>query len=184
LTTIGAELAGQLGEEGRVDVDLLVQRAVERAHLVGGRAASRLSGSGVEDGRRHRVLLAVLREQLGPIGLDAVDGRHDQTLVVAVGVGTGLALGEVVVLLAARADLALVQGAALRAGRRRVRHLGAATADDAAAEDHHEDQQDQAADAAADLDAAGERSAAASPQTAAAAPRPTRSVRCRVGRSR
>ncbi len=77
---VRAEPAGQLVEEGRVDVDPLVEGAVERPDVVGRRTAGRLLLARVDDDRRVRVALADRRQGGGPVGLDAVGGADDPAL--------------------------------------------------------------------------------------------------------
>ena len=92
----GAEPLLQDLEERRVDVDRLVQGAIERADLVGRRAAGGLGLAAVDDGLRRLprgVPLHRGRIDLGPVVEQAVLGGDDPALVVAVGVGAGLALG-------------------------------------------------------------------------------------------
>lgn len=170
VAAVGAEPARKLIEERRIDVDPAVQRTIERPDLVGRGATAGLRRAGVDDGRCLGVLLAVLRQQLTPEGLHAVDRGDDEALVVTVGVGSGLALGEVAALLASGAHLTGIQGAALAASGRGVGDLGVAAADRTPAKDHHEDEQDEATDAATDLDATRETPAATAEPTTAAAP--------------
>ena len=168
LAAVGAELALQLLEEARVDVDLRVERAVEGTDLRVGGAALRLRLALVDDGLHRLVVHLVLRQRLGPVVLDAVDGRDDEAHVVLVGVGARLALGELpLVDLSGGRDLVALELLG-RGGRRRVLPESAAAEDLAAAEDEHEHEQDEAADAASDLDAAGEASASAATTAAAA----------------
>ena len=53
---LGAEARAEVVEEPQVDVDVLVGRAVERAHGRRGSAAAALDGVGEEHGASRRVL--------------------------------------------------------------------------------------------------------------------------------
>ena len=145
-SAVGAEVAGERVEEGRVDVDLAVRRAVEGPDLVGRRAAGRLGATVVEAHVGGRVVAAgLLGQDLLPVRLDGVLGADDAALHVVVGVGAGLALGEGVV---AAGRLGL-----LRAGlgtHRAGIDVGAA----AHVEQQHDDQTQQT-EATARVDAGG-----------------------------
>ena len=90
--TAGAELVLEHLEEAGVDVDLLVQRAVERPDLVARGAARRLGAAVVEDRLGRLPLLAVARQLARPVGLHRVHRADDPAVGVPVGVGPGLAL--------------------------------------------------------------------------------------------
>ena len=84
----GAEPRLQLVEEAEVDVHLLVGRAVEGADLGARGAATGLHRVRVE----HRLRGPVAVERLRPVGLDAVDVRHDPAVLPLVCVLPGLAV--------------------------------------------------------------------------------------------
>ena len=90
----GAELVLEDLEEAGVDVDRLVEGAVERPDLVARGAACRLGGAAVEHGLGSLPLLAEARQLARPVGLHRVHRADDAALGVLVGVGAGLALGE------------------------------------------------------------------------------------------
>ena len=142
--TAGTELVLEDLEEARVDVDLLVERAVERADLVARGAARRLGGAVVEHGLGRLPLLAVARQLAAPVGLHRVHRADDPARGVAVRVGAGLALLERGgALVAGRRDLAGVEAARPAGGV-------AAVPPNDPVEEQGEDQDDDAADATAD----------------------------------
>src|SRR3954451_10345462 len=78
---VDAEARGELVEEAEVDVDELVVRAVERAHLRAREAAARLHLVAEEDGVHVPVLPAAPLEDAGPELLDAVDDADDAAVL-------------------------------------------------------------------------------------------------------
>src|SRR5678816_3744558 len=72
------EALGELVEEAEVEVDMLIDRAIERADLRRGLAAPSGNGASENGELRVAILLAVdLREQLRPRLLDIVDHEVD-----------------------------------------------------------------------------------------------------------
>src|SRR5581483_4223646 len=76
----GAEAGAQLVEEAEVDVDLLVDRAVERADIGCRLTAAALCRAGEEDRLRRRVA----RHRGRPVLLHAVDVADDPTLFLLI----------------------------------------------------------------------------------------------------
>ncbi len=70
------EAAGKLVEEGRVDVDALVGRAIERPHRRLRRAAARLVGIAIGDQPCRRVGRAGLLENLAPHAARSIRARR------------------------------------------------------------------------------------------------------------
>ncbi len=166
VAALAAELLLEdVAEEGRVEVDLLVGRAVERPDLRGGLAAPGVHGPGERvDRGRDELGAALLGERLGPVLLERQrDGLAGAVLVV-LGVGAGLAVGVALVVGVdpARLALALRAAAAVRAGQ------AAATAH-ALREHDEQDDDDQPADTASGAGAAGQRDAHRATATTAAA---------------
>jgi hypothetical protein len=78
------EPGAELLEEPQVDVDILIGRAVERAHLGRRRAAPGLGLAAEEHRRHHRVAAKRLR----PVGLDAVHVSDDPAVLRSLGIRT------------------------------------------------------------------------------------------------
>src|SRR4051794_27705370 len=101
-----AEAALEIAEEGRIEINLLVGRAVERAHrglrhaaLIGARRA------GEHHQRRGAVALAALLEHVLPDDLGrAEDARHELAHLVARRAGLAGGLGLLLLVSAAAAD--------------------------------------------------------------------------------
>ena len=156
LPAVGPVLGGQRVEEGHVDVEGHVGRAVEGADVGGRRAAAGL----------HLVLedMALCLDEvdalgggeLPPRGVRGLHGRLDQAVVALVGVGAG----EAVVQRAALGRRPLLRAAAAAEQVQRV------AADQRVDQDHHEQQ---AAGAAAELEPAAAPPAAARGEAAPAA---------------
>src|SRR5581483_6357186 len=71
--TARAEARSQLVEEAEIDVDVLVERAVERPDLGAGRTTARVGRTAEEDGLRETVAAAAGGEFGPPVALHAVD---------------------------------------------------------------------------------------------------------------
>ncbi len=166
VAALAAELALEdVGEEGRVEVDLLIGRAVEGSDLRGGLAAAGVDAAAEgDDLRRGELGAALLGKGLGPVLLEGEGHGLAGAVDVVVGVGAGLAVGVAV------AVLVQARGVAALAGRVHTRG-GATAAAHALGEHEEQDDHQDAADAAAGLGAAGHRDAhrAAATATSAAA---------------
>src|SRR5918996_413634 len=89
VATFDAELRTELLEEPEVDVDLPVERTVERPHGRG-RVPAPGRNRAVEEDRARGIV--VPQAALGPVLLDAVDEREDAAVLVLVGVLRRLAV--------------------------------------------------------------------------------------------
>src|SRR5205814_1549541 len=114
------EPGAELLEEPEVDVDILVGRAIERAHLGRRRAAPGLGLAAEEHRRYHRVAAKRLR----PVGLDAVHVSDDPAVLRSLGIRSGTTLAGHGARAARLADLLAVEAVQL------VEHIdrGAASA--------------------------------------------------------
>src|SRR5215208_1049489 len=79
-----AEAVAQVVEETEVDVDLLVQGAVEGADVRARDAAARVGRAGEEDGLGDCVVPAVALELIRPVGLEAVPDADDAAVLARV----------------------------------------------------------------------------------------------------
>ena len=86
------EARAQLVEEAEVDVDLRVDRAVERADVRGRRPAAALCRAVEEHRLRDRVVATVGAELPGPVVLDAVHVADDAAVLARVGIDGGSAV--------------------------------------------------------------------------------------------
>jgi len=77
----GAEARTELLKEPEVDVDVLVDRTVERPRVGAGRAAPRVGRAREEDGLGDGVAPSAARELTLPVALDAVDIRDDPAIL-------------------------------------------------------------------------------------------------------
>ena len=165
--TLHAELLLHLLEERRVEIDLLVERAVERPHRGLGRAAAAAGAAGVEHhGGRAVLAPGLVRQDLLPDVLGVAEDRGGEAAALVRGLGLALALRlRIDLLFLARAPAA--------------RHLlGAAD------QDRRVDARDPADDAQdhdrADAEPAGAAAGEAEPATTAALAAPVLDI---VGRA-
>ena len=78
LAVAAFEAGLDLAKERGIEIDLLIDRAVERPHRARGRAAARIGAAAVHHQRRRPVGLAVLGEDVLPLDLGAAqDARHE-----------------------------------------------------------------------------------------------------------
>src|SRR6476646_4132843 len=87
-----AESRPELVEEAEIDVDVLVDRAVERADVCRSVAAAGARRAGEEDSLRRHVAPAGAGEGARPVRLDAVDVTDDPAVLASVGVRSRAAL--------------------------------------------------------------------------------------------
>ena len=85
----------QLVEETKVEVDVLVDRAVERPNIGAGAGRNRSAGSSCTGWSWRLIGRAALGEGVLPVGLDAVDVADDGAVLPSVGVLAGLTAGDV-----------------------------------------------------------------------------------------
>src|SRR3984957_2405029 len=82
-------------EERGIEIDLLVDRAIERPHGASRRAAARVGRAAVHDQRRRPIGLAVLGEDVLPLDLGAAQyARHEAAHLVLGHAGLPLARGR------------------------------------------------------------------------------------------
>jgi len=77
----GSETRTELLKEAEVDVDVLVDRAVEGPHVGAGRTAPGVGRAREKDGLRDGVAPTAARELTLPVALDAVDIRDDPAIL-------------------------------------------------------------------------------------------------------
>ena len=88
---LGVEPRMELVEEAQIDVDGHVGRAVERSDLGRRRAAAGVDAVREDDRLGRLIGLALLRELVLPVRLDAVDEADDPAVRALVRLGAGLA---------------------------------------------------------------------------------------------